>query len=385
MGASSRKSLPLPAPTETETNTTPTELTETEDVVNPGDEKSSYSIPEDGTPVTIATRGHKASKSQTSLLIEYFEGGKSTVGSTGERRPSVRVRLTPSKRGRADHHIQVTETKGARSTSVTRHIPLGDSELYDGDDGDSMTSYASATEESNVSRNPIDIEIDRSSHSHRRRRPASPLIPSETYNVNASDISAIPSDSFLDGPANTTDAKVDSPTETRDMSAPVGIGAFAGAAAEEVRNRKSRTRDRSRVSETKSSRDKSTVDRKRRPKSRTSSVSERTEDPIKAHRRRSSRGQQESNMSALDSNVSASHLAPSHRTQATHSSRSDVSKSSINNPKLLETVEDAIRRLILPELNALKRESSKREGRRDSFSSATSVSKDELTPDRRRS
>ncbi|KAI1013423.1 hypothetical protein LB503_001811 [Fusarium chuoi] len=79
MGVSSRKSLPLPAPTETETNTTPTDLTTTVDGVNPGDEKSSYSIPEDGTPVTIATRGHKASKSQTSLLIEYFEGGKSTA------------------------------------------------------------------------------------------------------------------------------------------------------------------------------------------------------------------------------------------------------------------------------------------------------------------
>lgn len=380
MGVSDRKSLPLPAPTETETNTTPTDLTSTADGVNPGDEKSSYSIPEDGTPVTIATRGHKASKSQTSLLIEYFEGGKSTVGSTGERRPSVRVRLTPSKRGRSDHHIQVTES--ARNTSVTRRIPLGDSE-FDADDGQSMDSYASATEESNVSRNPIDIEIDRS---HRRRRPASPLIPSETYNVNASDISAIPSDSFLDGTGNNTDAKAESPTGTRDMAAAAGAGALATAAAEEVRNRKSRTRDRSKVSTTHSSRDKSTSDRKRRPKSRTSSVSERTEEPIKAHRRRSSRSQQpESNVSALDSNVS-SHLAPSHRPHPAHSSRSDVSKSSINNPKLLETVEDAIRRLILPELNALKRETSKREGRRDSFtSSGTSISKDELTPDRRRS
>ncbi|KAF5985332.1 hypothetical protein FCOIX_2108 [Fusarium coicis] len=380
MGVSSRKSLPLPAPTETETNTTPTDLTTTVDGVNPGDEKSSYSLPEDGTPVTIATRGHKASKSQTSLLIEYFEGGKSTVGSTGERRPSVRVRLTPSKRGRSDHHLQVTETKGARNTSVTRRIPLGDSEYLDGDDGNSMSSYASATEESNVSRNPIDIEIDRS-HTARRRRPASPLIPSETYNVNASDISAIPSDSFLDG-----DAKGDSPSATREMVAAAGACALAGAAADELKNRKSRNRDRSKVSESKSSREKSTAERKRRPKSRTSSVSERTEEPIKAHRRRSSRSQQESNVSGLDSNVSASHLAPSHRTHATHSSRSDVSKSSINNPKLLETVEDAIRRLILPELNALKRETSKRESRRDSFtSSATSISKDELTPDRRRS
>ncbi|KAJ4267770.1 hypothetical protein NW762_003885 [Fusarium torreyae] len=383
MGVASRNTLPLPAPTETETNTTPTELTETADVVNPGDEKSSYSIPEDGTPVTIATRGHKASKSQTSLLIEYFEGGKSSTGSAGERRPSVRVRLTPSKRGRADHHLQVTETKGARNTSVTRRIPLGDSELYDGDDGHSMSSYASATEESNVSRNPIDIEIDRS---HRRRRPASPLIPSENYTLNPSEISAIPSDSFLDGTGNTTDNKgLDSPTGARDMATTAGAGALAGAAAEELKNRKSRNRDRSKVSE--KSREKSTTtERKRRPKSRTSSVSERTEEPIKAHRRRSSKSQQESNVSGLDSHVSASHISPSHRSHATHSSRSDVSKSSINNPKLLETVEDAIRRLILPELNALKRETSKREGRRDSFtSSATSVSRDELTPDRRRS
>ncbi|KAI1013425.1 hypothetical protein LB503_001810 [Fusarium chuoi] len=88
-----------------------------------------------------------------------------------------------------------------------------------------MSSYASATEESNVSRNPIDIEIDRS-HTGRRRRPASPLIPSETYNVNASDISAIPSDSFLDG-----DAKGDSPSATREMVA------AAGAEPEESKQR----------------------------------------------------------------------------------------------------------------------------------------------------
>ncbi|KAF5016781.1 hypothetical protein F66182_11423, partial [Fusarium sp. NRRL 66182] len=378
MGVSSRKSLPLPAPTETETDNTPTELTATAGVVKPGDENSSYSIPEDGTPVTIATRGHKSNKSQTSLLIEYFEGGKSTVSSTGERRPSVRVRLTPSKRGRSDHHIEVTETKSTRNTSVTRRIPLGDSEAFE----DDMSSYASATEESNVSRNPIDIEIDRS---HRRRRPSSPLIPSENYTVNPSEISAIPSDSFLDGTGNNTDAKeAESPTGTRDMATAAGAGALAAAAAEEIKHRKSRNRDRSKVSE--KSREKSTVDRKRRPKSRTSSVSERPDDVIKSHRRRSSRSQQESNVSGLDSNVSASHLSPTHRSHVAHSSRSDVSKSSINNPKLLETVEDAIRRLILPELNALKRESSQREGNRDSLTSTgTSVSKDELAHDRRRS
>lgn len=381
MGVSSRKSLPLPAPTETETNTTPTDLT-TGDEVKPGDDKSSYSIPEDGTPVTIATR-HKASKSQTSLLIEYFEGGKPASGSAGERRPSVRVRLTPSKKGRNDHHLQVTETKGSRNSSVTRRIPLDLHRDLDYDeDGNSMSSYASATEESNVSRNPIDIEIDRS---HRRRRPASPLIPSESYTVNASEISAIPSDSFLDGDAK---GSLNSPTETRDMSSSaVGTGALANAAVEEVKIRKSRNRDRSKVSSSEKSREKSSTDRKRRPKSRTSSVTERTAEELKSPRRRSSKSHQESVVSGADTSVLSSNLSPSHRTYETHSTRSGASKaSSINNPKLLETVEDAIRRLILPELSALKREQSKREGRRDSLtSSGTSVSRDEFTPDRRRS
>ncbi|KAF4974763.1 hypothetical protein FZEAL_8370 [Fusarium zealandicum] len=384
MGITSRKPLPLPAPTETDTNDTPTELTC--DVVKPGDDKSSYSIPEDGTPVTIPTRGHKASKSQTSLLIEYFEGGQPVSGSSGERRPSVRVRLTPSKRGRADHHLQVTETKGTRNASVTRRIPLDlytDSEFPDGEDGHSMSSYASATEESNVSRNPIDIEIDRS---QRRRRPSSPLIPSENYTVNPSDISAIPSDSFLDGPGNTTDAKgsLNSPTETRNMVAAAGASALAISAVEELKNRKSRNRDRSKVSE--KSRDMSTSERKRRSKSRTSSLTERPADDIKSSRRRPSKSHQESNVSAADTSVLSSNLSPSHRSAETHSTRSGASKSSINNPKLLETVEDAIRRLILPELSALKREQSKRETRRGSFtSSATSVSGIDATPDRRRS
>jgi hypothetical protein len=70
-----------------------------------------------------------------------------------------------------------------------------------------------------------------------------------------------------------------------------------------------------------------------------------------------------------------------------HSIRSSASKaSSINNPKLLETVEDAIRRLILPELNALKREQSKHKSRRDSTtSSTTTASRDDYASDRRRS
>ncbi|KAK2591434.1 hypothetical protein QQS21_010874 [Conoideocrella luteorostrata] len=382
MGADSKKPPPLPAPTETDT-TTPSELAT--DISKPGDEKSSYSIPEDGTPVTIRTRGHRANKSQTSLLIEYFEGGKN--GSSQDRKPSVRVRLTPSKKNKGDH-IQVTETKGTRKASLTRRIPLDQAiasreiELHDGEDANSMMSYASATEESNVSRNPIDIEIDRG---HRRRRPASPLIPSaESYQPgNPSDISAIPTDSFLDGTGTGGDTKRStSPFRGDTITGPAVAGALAGAAAMgEISSSKTRAKERVKISD--KSKEKS--ERKRHSKSRTSSVSEHAEDETRSPRRRSSRGHQESNISAVDSSVVSSHLTPSHRSRDTHSIRSGASRSSINNPKLLETVEDAIRRLILPELSALKREQSKREGRRGSFtSSATSVSKEDISIDHRR-
>ncbi|EGY13611.1 uncharacterized protein VDAG_00293 [Verticillium dahliae VdLs.17] len=345
MGIGSKKFPPLPAPTETDI-ITPTELTTADDIDHeddgPADEASHFSLPDDGTPITIKTRGHKLNRSQTSLLIEYFEGGKTSPSASGvERKPSVRVRLTPSKKNR-NNHIQITETKSSRKTSLTRRVPLpstADShiatETLDAEDLDSMQSYASATEESNVSRNPIDIEIDRS---ERRRRPASPLIPaadakqSSYMTTNMSDISAIPTDSFLDGsgPTNLTYREVEkrqsrSPSSSR-ISAAGGAGALAGSAlADKSRNSKSRSETRDRIVLPKSTDKVRDKDRKQRSsKSRASSLSEK-------------------------------------QVEDQQSVRSGASKSSINNPKLLETVEDAIRRLILPELSALKREQSKHE------------------------
>jgi hypothetical protein len=93
MGVEGRKAPPLPAPTETDTNTGGSEIG------SRVTEKSQYILPEDGSPVTIATRrrgekdglgGLTSSKSQTSLLIEYFEGGKE--GKSDSRRPSVRAK-----------------------------------------------------------------------------------------------------------------------------------------------------------------------------------------------------------------------------------------------------------------------------------------------------
>ncbi|KAK4229625.1 hypothetical protein QBC38DRAFT_411872 [Podospora fimiseda] len=422
MGGKSNKP-PLPVPTETNSTIHTAAPTGTDlgtelgtDVSAPGDERSSYSIPEDGTPVTI--KGHRASKSQTSLLIEYFEGGKgsSVSGSVDQRKPSVRVRLTPSS-GRRKHssgsdrdRIKITHQK-TRKTSGSSHrsIPAGTGSRAEGsesvsalgNDYEDASSYASATEESNVSRNPIDIEIERGGSSSRRRRPASPLIPAADSKAGyvpppSSDISAIPTDSFLDGSGGYTttsfrmsDLKSSkgsrdrSPPRAADYLASAAIGAGAATAIEKLRNREGRERaviSRSRDKEKDKEREKDRERRHKSSKSRTSSVSRDD------NRRRSTKGHTESLASMADSSIVSSALAPSHRSDV-QSVKSVASKaSSINNPKLLETVEDAIRRLILPELNALKREQSKRGSRRDSAtSSTTTLFRDDFASDRRRS
>lgn len=415
MGVDSRKAPPLPAPTEeSESTITKSDFAASDiSISKPADEKSSYSLPEDGTPVTIKTRGHKSNKSQTSLLIEYFEGGKvsASPGPSGDRKPSVRVRLTPSK-NRKNDRIQITETKSSgRKASLTRRLDRASSAtptavkseealsiISGGDieDAKSMNSYTSATEESNVSRNPIEVDIDRSGR-NRRRRPASPLIPAADSKAsyqsgNMSDISAIPTDSFLDGSGQSMrlDEKRSSksptrPSRTREVIGGAAMGLAAAAAPEKLRS-KSRTelseKERSVMSK---SRDRDRSERRHKSKHRKSS-GEHSESGKSSSRRKSSKEHQESVVSGAESSVLSSAISQSHRSVDASSMRSGASRSSINNPKLLETVEDAIRRLILPELNAIKREQSKRESaRRSSVSSGTTVSKDEYGAERRQS
>ncbi|KAL7622895.1 hypothetical protein AAE478_006574 [Parahypoxylon ruwenzoriense] len=390
MGVDTTKAPPLPAPTESESQsiTTPTEVAAS-DVSRPADDnRSHYSLPDDGTPVTIKTRGHRPNRSQTSLLIEYFEGGKGSSTSTRsrstERKPSVRVRLTPSKtRGRNDH-IQITETRSNRKSSHSRKAPASPNftrselDMTDPEDARSMGSYASATEESNVSRNPIEVEIDPRNH-HRRRKVSSPLIPAadskaSTYQPpNMSDISAIPTDSFLDGSGGTVG------TNEKRARSPLRSESIPAIAASEKLNRKIRSSSHERSVMQKAVEKASKPERRHKSKSRTSSSGEK--DP---ERRRSKGSHKESMVSAADSSILSSQITSSHRSYDTHSS----SKVSINNPKLLETVEDAIRRLILPELDAIKRERSQRESRRskdqDSLSSLTSASREDTPAHKRK-
>ncbi|KAH7025779.1 uncharacterized protein B0I36DRAFT_248158 [Microdochium trichocladiopsis] len=382
MGVERRTILPLPAPTESEIALPPPSPDEASDLAEPGDERSHYSLPDDGTPVTIKTRSHRANKSQTSLLIEYFEGGKSAGDHSGsgsrDRRPSVRVRVTPSSKSRGTNdHIQITEMS---SRKASHHR----GELDEPEDARSLHSYASATEESNVSRNPIEVEID---PGHRRRRkPSSPLIPTSDSKVsylppNMSDISGIPTDSFLDDTP---------PTQRKDDygRTPAGKEARAVGAidtANSILTDKSSNRGstRSDLHERnvmqKAVEKASKPDRKQKSRARTSLGSEKDFDRMSSPRRKSRSTPKDSLISGAESSVLSSQLTPSHRSYDSYSS----SKISINNPKLLETVEDAIRRLILPELDAIKRERSQRDSRRpkdrDSFSSLTSASREEIS------
>jgi len=401
MGVESKKGPPLPAPTETDSTTGGT------DFGSRVTEKSTYSLPEDGSPVTIATRRKKSdkdghgslnpnNKSQTSLLIEYFEGGKGNQAES--RRPSVRVKVTPSSKSRSrssNDHIQITERKGTRKPSYTKRIQLspnvkGDKSPEGEGDDNSLHSYRSATEESNVTSrggHPIEVEI-------MPRRHGSPLIPtgesSSTKYVqqNASDISSMPADSFLDGATRSPERKRSrSLTQGEALAAGAATGLIAGAVADKLRTpsrRRSRSLSRERIVAQKAMEkvrgEKS--ERRRKHSSRSRSVSgEHASESLKSPRRRSSRGHhEESVVSGVDSSAINSHL--SGRSGDAYSFRSGTSKSSINNPKLLETVEDAIRRLILPELTALKREQSKHaqrdreRDRRGSITSGSGVSRD---------
>ncbi|KAI9719079.1 MAG: hypothetical protein M1812_003709 [Candelaria pacifica] len=406
MGVDTRKP-PLPAPTDPSTlseataeSVTPTDLATD---VSRRTDRTSYSVPEDGSPITLSTRKKRGDRkkenestltrashhSQTSLLIEYFEGGKESK--TIQSRPSVRVKVTPSAARKikdANDHIQISETGKSRKPSYTRRISLGPNTageklITESGDDKSLSSYASATEESNLtSRNPpIEIEV-------MHKDLGSPLSATSkdaryTY-AHTSDISSMPPDSFLDGhEGNRTPRRRRSRSLTRDEVV------TTKDTLKTPSRRRSRSLSRERITQKvieKIVRPRETSGKHKHSKSRSRSASnEQVFEATKSPRRRSSKSHREEEFTsgAESSLLTTSQLSPSRKSGDQYSFRSGTSKSSINNPKLLETVEDAIRRLILPELTALKHEQSQHgrskheKGDRDSFVTASSASEDQ--------
>ncbi|KAK3072566.1 hypothetical protein LTS18_014615, partial [Coniosporium uncinatum] len=174
-------------------------------------DQTSYSIPEDGSPVTITTKKTRNGKdapagphqSETSLLIEYFEARK---GDKVHSRPSVRVRVTPSsqRKGKSTHdHIQITESTKNRKPSYTRRISLGSPTHRE--EAPPVPTEVSYSSESNLSGHlPVEVEVLQN-HSDISKSGVS----EEPY-VAASDVSSMPPDSMLEG-----DIKILSPRKQR--------------------------------------------------------------------------------------------------------------------------------------------------------------------------
>ena len=401
MGVDIRKP-PLPAPTESSTLQTSRDSVIGTDLatnISRRTDRTSFSIPEDGSPITISTkkkRDHRekeqhsaltrtSHQSQTSLLIEYFEGGK---GPTVHSRPSVRVKVTPSAARKikdGKDHIQITEAGGYRRPSYSRRISLGpnnaDTQQIESPDDRSISSYTSAAEESSLAgrRPPIEIEV-------MHKDQGSDLSSEQRYiQQNASDISSMPPDSMLDGNAETL---IPHRTRSRSMSRDAVITSNNLKTPSRRRSRSlSRERLTQKVIEKLGSKPREISSRKHKhgSKSRSRSVSkEHLLENIQSPRRKSSRHHREEELpSAAESSLlSNSQVSTKRKSGDQYSYKSGTSTSSLNNPKLLQTVEDAIRRLILPELTQLKHEQARQKfdrEHRDSNASEGSASHGEMT------
>jgi hypothetical protein len=378
---------------------------------------TSFSIPEDGSPVTISTKRKKDKRdrqhegtltrethqSQTSLLIEYFEGGK---GPNVHARPSVRVKVTPSAARKikdTNEHIQITEAGGARRPSYTRRISLGpratgDRQITENTDDRSLSSYTSAAEDSSLAGRyaPVEIEFlhrdhvsDLSATTSTTTSATGPAQQQRYIQQNPSEISSMPPDSMLEGNGENA-----TPRRNRSRSLSRDVAAAAGNLLKTPSRRRSRSLSRERLTqkviEKLGNSPRGDSGRKRRPSNKTRSRSGSNEQMIETSRsgkRRSSRHYHEDDLtSGLESSLlTNSQLSSRRKSGDQYSFRSGTSKSSINNPKLLETVEDAIRRLILPELTTLKHEQKMQQNRsnferekRDSVASGSASSRGEL-------
>ncbi|KAJ5504062.1 hypothetical protein N7463_006936 [Penicillium fimorum] len=392
MGVNTRRPI-LPAPTESiiDTGDSATGTDLATDISRRTD-KTSYSIPDDGSPITVSTRrqrdrDEKVSRSQhdshTSLLIEYFEGGKGSSGIVS--RPSVRVRVTPSSARKSKHkkdHFQITESSGSvsrsgiRKPSYTHRIslpsPSKQKQLDSGATDDQSIGSISAEEEGHhlSRREPVEIEfVNRGQDSE-----MSSLSQDTRY--MASEVSSMPPESMIN-------ASSAGPRRKRSQSMERGSPREDKGLLKTPHRQRSRSLSKERIAHRVAEKLTGSPQEASTDKHKSKGGKDYLEADTKTSRRRKHKYAEEDIVSPESSLLSTSGVS-SNRKSDQYSIRSGASKSSINNPKLLETVEDAIRRLILPELKELKKDqkvmTNSNKFDRDmatSYSSGTS-SRDEL-------
>lgn len=346
MGLDTRRP-PLPAPTDISSSLDDSSGFGTEVATNltTKTDKTSHTIPEDGSPITISThrgpvskkegRHHQRQKSQTSLLIEYFEAGKGPDKS--KNKPSVRVRVTPSSRkgSRGQDAVQITGIGKDRKPSYSRRISLSSKRPEEKAPEGTEISQSS---ESNVSGlPPVEVEVlNNESELSSVRSPArpAPLL----YAANESNVSSMPPDSMLEG--STADSE-----HAREYGPEGSITASEAEYLKAPSHTRSRSASQERITQK--------VMEKLNQQSGKTRRSSRDYEESGHRRRRSSKSHrlEDDLPSGAESSLLSSNPTASQRSQV-----SSISQGSrmTNNPKLLEMVEDTIKRMILPEINAIK-------------------------------
>lgn len=352
---------------------------------------TSYSIPEDGRAITIQTNRRRKkdadasttlSGTNTSLLIEYFENGKPNSGSPN-RRPSVRVKVTPSAARR--HHVKSSSdglhisdvgSSPNRRPSHTQRISLsphvGEDRLVMGDpqnnrstsgDHSSITSYNSGADEGHY---PFNVTVIREAASPGSVN-SSPREMNESYNRRAARRNRSASRSKQpDGYYEKDAMKPQKGARSRSASREYDMQEEPGLKTPKLGRRRSRSLSRERVAsnrESMSQHEKQMIEQNvmeglerlgkgRNPKSRKAQSrqgSTMNGDYLKAPRARSRSKSRDREIDDI--------TAEKNRQQRKESqmAESQLQRSaSINNPALLDLVEDAIKRLILPQLNEIK-------------------------------
>lgn len=334
---------------------------------------TSFILPEDGSPLTLDTskilsdkNGVLGRNGQTSLLFEYFEGGK--PGDKRATRPSVRVRVTPgAKKVRAGDAVRITEIGRDRKPSHSKRILLGkrhDSTVFENTDVSQSSS--------SISVRPIEVEL-----LHNTSDVSSDVTSHSRYLKPGSDVSSMPADSLLEDTV-ASHASVRRRSRSSGMENPTDKDYLKAPDQAQTRNI-SQERIAQNVIE-KLNRGRMSHEQEIRKSSNTREADPNTKDmigesfPRRSHRTSLDLGDQRT---GSETNIL--------KTKDGSSSRSNVSRSSIsNNPKLLQVVEDAIRRMILPEIETLKRQQTIKQDRRratyggkDSLLSESSISQGE--------
>jgi hypothetical protein len=325
-------------------------------------DKTSYSIPEDGSPITISTHKvnatrdggfhHRRQKSQTSLLIEYFEASKS--GDKSKSRPSVRVKVTPSgtkKHSAASGAIQITGIGSDRKPSYTRRISLGNNSAEQDTSQLEDSEYQYPYQATSSRRAPVEIEVVNDGSDISTAQSSRGL----QYAPVDSNISSMPPDSMLDG--THSNASELSQFVDNDDESTVRDADFLNAPMKGRSRSVSRERLTQKVMEKLNA---SSAEKMSSPKSREKGLKDYEYSSPRRERRTRARKD-----SRPDDDVFSGGEASLLSSSKSYRSGSSQASRVTNNPKLLEMVEDTIKRVILPEINALKADQKSQKAERN--------------------